>query len=138
MIILIPLFSSCEETDVISDTVEVDIISLGILEIEFEVPLEGLLKPGCVKRYRLDLAYNSDDLYRENFFHSFNVSDVQDTYTLRLAPGSYHFQAGIVCICETNSCSAAQFPGGQFGLRFTADMFEIKENETTHILPAFH
>ena len=138
LINLLFLISACEEKNNISDPVDTNIPASGLIEITFNVPLGGLLIDGCVKRFSLDLAYNSDDLYRENFFHSFNVSDEKETYTLRLPPGSYYYQAVIICICETTNCSALQYPGGQFGIRAAADKFEIVENKITSSSPSFH
>ena len=135
---ILPLFIACNgEEQIDTDPLDTEVIPMGEVEIEFRTP-HGPLKLGCVRRAELVIATNAENLFRGNYLYSFNVSDEQDYYILDLLPGSYYFQAGLICICETNSCSAASFPGGQYGLKYTADKFYITVDETTCIVPSFH
>jgi len=137
--LLIPLFISCEKEDKIVDNGPIDqvIEPMGKIEIQFKTP-HGNLRPGCVKRAELVLAVDAENLYKGNYMYSFNISDEQTFYSLDLPPGSYYFQAALICICETNTCSAGSYPGGQYGLKYTADKFYITEDETTKVVPSFH
>jgi len=139
LVLLIPFFIACEKNNgnTNPDPIDINQDLMGKIEIEFRTP-HGPLKLGCVRRAELVLAVNAENLYKGNYIYSFNVSDEQKIYTLDLAPGSYYFQAGLICICETNSCSAGSFPGGQYGMKFTADRFYITADETTKLVPAFH
>lgn len=139
LFLLIPFFYACDKENVDPDIEPEDVVLApkGTIEIEFKTP-HGPLRPGCVKRAELVLAVNAENLYKGNYLYSFNVSDEQKVYTLDLPPGSYYFQAGLICVCETNSCSAGSYPGGQYGLKYSADKFYITEDETTHVVPSFH
>ena len=139
LFLLIPFLYACEKENKNIDNEPEDEISapMGTIEIQFKTP-HGNLRPGCVKRAQLVLAVNAENLYKGNFMYSFNVSDEQTFYTLDLPPGSYYYQAGLICVCETNSCSAGTYPGGQYGLKYTADKFYITEDETTSLVPSFH
>ena len=108
----------------------------GRVEIKFLIPDEHL-GPGCVKRAELVLAVNADSLYREKYIISFNVSDQQEVYIIFLKPGSYHYQAVVTCMCETNFCSGGGYEGGQYGSKYTADRFYITKDETTFVIPQF-
>jgi len=136
---VLPFVLGCEKnTDIISiDQEQVDIIPMGTIEIEFKIP-DGPLKEGCLKRAELVIAVEADSLYQGKYIVSFNVSDEQTVYTVRLKPGSYHYMAGIICLCETNACSGGGFSGGQYGLKYTADKFYITANEVTHVTPIFY
>lgn len=108
----------------------------GRVEIKFIMPDE-YFGPGCIKKSELVLAVHADSLYQGKYIISFNVSDEQEIYSIFLEPGSYHYQAAVICICETNFCSAGGYAGGQYGLKYTADKFYITKNETTFIVPQF-
>ncbi len=138
MVLLIPIFFACEKNidNDDSDSNNISKSSLGKIKIDFITP-HGSMKLGCVRRLELVLAIDPENLYKGNYFHSFNVSDKQQVYTLALEPGSYYFQAGLICICETSSCSGSEFSGGQYGTKFTADRFYITADETTKVVPAF-
>ena len=139
LVFLIPLLIACEKNNgnETTDPIDTEQDPMGKIEIEFRTP-HGPLKIGCIRRAELVLAVNAENLYKGNFLYSFNVSDEQKIYSLDLTPGSYYFQAGLICICETNSCSAGSYPGGQYGMKFTADRFYITADETTKVVPAFH
>ena len=133
------LILACEKTivDVDNNTDFENNIPMGTIEFDFQLP-NGNLIDGCVIKVNLVIAIDADNLYRENYIKSFNVSDRQQIYSIKLPPGSYHFQAGVMCICETTGCSAGGYPGGQFGLKYTADEFYITADETTFVVPIFH
>ncbi|MFC2117656.1 hypothetical protein ACFLSY_03330 [Bacteroidota bacterium] len=136
--LILSLFIACDREEItVNDPIDNEAIPMGEVEIEFRTP-HGPLKLGCVRRAELAIATNAENLYKGNNLYSFNVSDEQDYYILDLPPGEYYYQAGIICICETNSCSAGSFPGGQYGMKYTADKFYITVDETTCIVPPFH
>ena len=138
LLFIIPFVFSCEKnTDGFdSGPAVINQTPMGTVEIEFKLP-QGLLKPACLKRAELVIAVQADSLYQGKYHVSFNVSDEQTVYTVRLKPGSYYFMAGIICLCETNACSGSGFAGGQYGLKYTADKFYITDNEVTHVAPIF-
>lgn len=139
IILIIPFFIACEKNNSndYTDPLDHKQKSMGKIEIDFQTP-HGPMRLGCIKRQLLVLADNIGNLSDANYIYSFNVSDEQEIYSLDLAPGSYYFLAGLICICETNSCSANSFEGGQYGKKYTHDIFYITADETTKVVPAFH
>jgi len=139
LLILASIVLSCEKTNVNIDNISENSVNepKGTIEIEFQLPNSDL-PHGCIIRVNLVIAIDAGSLYKEEYLKSFNVSDSQLKYTIKLPPGSYHYQAGVMCICETNSCSGEGYSGGQFGLKYTADMFYITKDETTFIVPSFN
>ena len=139
LLIMVSFVFACEKN---TENINTDIdannqITMGTVEVEFKIP-DGSLKEGCIKRAELVLAVEADSLYQGKYLVSFNVSDEQTVYTVRLKPGSYHYMAGIICLCETNACSGSGFAGGQYGLKYTADKFYITADEVTHVAPIFY
>lgn len=108
----------------------------GTLEVEFRVPT-GWLPPNRVFRADLSLAVNAERLYQGNFLHVANVYNSKLIYTFKLEPGNYYFKAGIICVAQGDSCSAAGFPGGQNGMKWAIGTATIYENETAHVVPQF-
>ena len=109
---------------------------VGTLEVEFRVP-GSFLPPSRVLRADLSIAKSAEDLYKGHFFQVANVYNSKLIYQFDLAPGSYYYQAGIVCIAEGDSCSAAGFPGGKFGMKWAIGTAVVKENETIRVVPQF-
>jgi len=109
---------------------------VGTLEVEFRVP-GSFLPPSRVLRADLSIAKNAEDLYRGHYLQVANVYNSKLIYQFDLAPGSYYYQAGIVCIAEGDSCSAAGFPGGKFGMKWAVGTATVKENGTTRVIPQF-
>jgi len=108
----------------------------GILEIEFRVP-GSFLPPSRVLRADLSVAKNVENLYKGLFYHVENVYNSKLNYQITLAPGNYYYQAGIVCVAQGDSCSAAGFPGGQFGMKWAVGTANVRANETTKVVPQF-
>jgi len=142
--LLIPLFAglfflgSCDSTSVPSDDSDNDSTAtqqIGYLEIEFRVP-STILPPYRVLRADLSIAKDAGSLYKGDFLQMANVYNSQSTYTFNLAPGTYYYQAGIVCLASNDSCTAANFPG-HYGLKWAIGTAQVKLKETTHIVPQF-
>jgi len=108
----------------------------GTLEIEFRVP-GSFLPPNRVLRADLSLAENAELLYKGDYFHVENVYNSKLMHQFKLEPGYYYYQAGIVCIAMGDSCSAAGFPGGQFGMKWAIGAVNIEANKLVHIVPQF-
>jgi len=108
----------------------------GTLEVEFRIP-GSFLPPNRVLRADLSLAISAEELYKGNFCYVANVYNTTLVYNIRLEPGSYYYQAGIICIAKGDSCSAASFPGGQFGMKWAIGRADIRVNEPTHVVPQF-
>ncbi|MFA6128145.1 MAG: hypothetical protein WC699_12660 [Bacteroidales bacterium] len=108
----------------------------GTLEIEFRVP-GSFLPPSRVLRADLSVAKDAESLYRGHFLQMANVYNSKLVYQFDLAPGVYYYQAGIICIAEGDSCSAASFPGGKFGMKWAIGTTEVKQDKTTHVVPQF-
>ena len=109
---------------------------VGTLEVEFRVP-GSFLPPSRVLRADLSLAKDAESLYRGHFLQTTNVYNSKLMYTFDLAPGVYYYQAGIICVAEGDSCSAASFPGGKFGMKWAIGTAEVKQDKTTHVVPQF-
>ncbi len=108
----------------------------GTLEIEFRVP-GSYLPPSRVLRADLSIAKDAQSLYKGQYLQMANVYNSQLTYQFDLAPGVYYYQAGIICVAEGDSCSAASFPGGKFGMKWAIGTAEVKESKITHVVPQF-
>jgi len=108
----------------------------GTLEIEFRVPLT-YLPDGRVLRADLSIAKNAEELYKGQFIQTSNVYNSKLKYDFELKPGTYYYQAGIICIAGNDSCSAANFPGGKFGMKWALGTAVVKENITTFVIPQF-
>lgn len=109
---------------------------VGTLEIEFRVP-GSFLPPSRVLRADLSLAKDAESLYKGHFLHTANVYNSKLIYQFDLPPGQYYYQAGIICIAEGDSCSAASFPGGKFGMKWAIGTADVKEDKTTRVIPQF-
>lgn len=130
--------ASCEPTpvdpvDPIDETLPKIV---GLLEIEFRVP-GSFLPPTRVLRADLSLAKDAESLYKGHFLHTANVYNSKLVYQFNLAPGQYYYQAGIICVAEGDSCSAAGFPGGKFGMKWAIGTAEVKQDKTTRVIPQF-
>lgn len=108
----------------------------GTLEVEFRIP-GSWLPPNRVLRADLSIARDAEHLYKGHFLHVENVYNSKLKYQVDLPPGNYYYQAGIICIAEGDSCSAAGFPGGQFGMKWAIGTALIQLNETTTVVPQF-
>jgi hypothetical protein len=108
----------------------------GTLEIEFRVP-GSFLPPSRILRADLSVAKDAASLYKGRFLQMANVYNSKLVYTFDLPPGVYYYQAGIICIAEGDSCSAANFPGGKFGMKWAIGTAEVKQDKTTHVVPQF-
>lgn len=109
---------------------------VGTLEIEFRVP-GSFLPPTRVLRADLSIAKDAESLYKGKFLQTANVYNSKLVYQFDLAPGMYYYQAGIICVAEGDSCSAAGFPGGKFGMKWAIGSAEVKQDKTTRIVPQF-
>jgi hypothetical protein len=132
------LFASCEKPPI--DPVDpgeptAPKIS-GTLEIEFRVP-GSFLPPTRVLRADLSIAKDAESLYKGRYLQMANVYNGKLVYKFALAPGTYYYQAGIICIAEGDSCSAASFPGGKFGMKWAVGTAEVKQDKITHVVPQF-
>jgi hypothetical protein len=108
----------------------------GTLEIEFRVP-GSFLPPSRVLRADLSIAKDAESLYKGRFLQTANVYNSKLMYQFDLAPGLYYYQAGIICIAEGDSCSAASFPGGKFGMKWAIGTAQVSQDKTTRIVPQF-
>jgi hypothetical protein len=130
---------SCEPSTPV-DPVDPDIIIKpkisGTLEVEFRVP-GSFLGPSRVLRADLSIAKDATSLYMGRFLQMANVYNSKLVYQFDLAPGVYYYQAGIICVAEGDSCSAASFPGGKFGMKWAIGTAEIKQDKTTRVIPQF-
>jgi hypothetical protein len=132
------LLISCEPKPI--DPVDPDIIIKpkisGTMEVEFRVP-GSFLGPNRVLRADLSIAKDATSLYMGRFLQMANVYNSKLVYQFDLAPGVYYYQAGIICVAEGDSCSAASFPGGKFGMKWAIGTAEIKQDKTTRVIPQF-
>jgi len=133
------LLASCDKTPIIpvdpnggNTTPKI----VGTLEIEFRVP-GSFLPPSRVLRADLSIAKDAESLYKGRFLQMANVYNSKLIYQFDLAPGVYYYQAGIICVAEGDSCSAASFPGGKFGMKWAIGTAEVKQDKTTHVIPQF-
>ncbi|MFO7616255.1 MAG: hypothetical protein R6V75_03315 [Bacteroidales bacterium] len=98
--------------------------------ITFDFPLPQLNIPDkSLHRVDLSLARTVDSLYRKEFCNEANVSDYVAKYTFTLKPGRYHYQAGITCTCQGDSCLYAGFPGGQLSVWWTSGWVDIEKGK---------
>ena len=88
-------------------------------------------------RTDLHVARNAYEMYRGSFIQSANLTNSQNIYTFYLSPGTYYLVAGIACICEGDSCSAAGFPGNKWGQKFASYTFTIEKDQTTKVVIQF-
>ncbi|MDD5509107.1 MAG: hypothetical protein PHD25_12415 [Bacteroidales bacterium] len=102
--------------------------NIGTVEFDFPVPARNAPTSG-VHRIDLSLATTAYDLYRGDFLISANVSDRERTYTFRLTPGDYYYQAGITCSCLGDTCLWDGFPGGRFGTKWDMDRITVVKGE---------
>ncbi len=108
----------------------------GTLEIEFRVP-GSFLGPSRVLRADLSIAKDAESLYKGHFLETANVYNSKLVYQFDLSPGVYYYQAGIICVAEGDSCSAAGFPGGRLGMKWAIGTAEVKEDKIIHVVPQF-
>lgn len=108
----------------------------GTLEVEFRMP-GSWLPANRVVRADLSVAVSAEELYKGNFCYVANVYNSTLVYNIRLEPGSYYYQAGIICLAQGDSCSAAGFPGGQNGMKWAIGKATVKANEPVHVVPQF-
>jgi hypothetical protein len=132
------LLISCETTpiDPVDPTDNTKPKISGTLEIEFRVP-GSFLPPSRVLRADLSLAKDAESLYKGHFLQTANVYNSKLVYQFDLPPGQYYYQAGIICIALGDSCSAASFPGGKFGMKWAIGTAEVKQDKTTKVIPQF-
>ena len=108
----------------------------GTLEVEFRIP-GSWLPPNRVFRADLSLAFDAESLYQGNFMNVANVYNSKLIYQFKLEPGFYYYKAGIICVAQGDSCSAAGFPGGQNGMKWAIGTAAVYENEIAHVVPQF-
>lgn len=108
----------------------------GTLEVEFRIP-GSYLPPNRILRADLSIAASAEDLFKGNFVYVANVYNSTLVYKIQLTPGNYYFQAGIVCVAEGDSCSAAGYPGGHMGTKWAIGKAYIQNNESIHVVPQF-
>jgi hypothetical protein len=100
----------------------------GTVEFDFQIPARTAPASG-IKRIDLSLAKTAYNLYRGDFLISANVSDHERTYSFKLEPGDYYYQAGITCSCLGDTCLWDGFPGGRFGTKWAMDRITIVKGE---------
>jgi len=122
------LFTACDPDDPVDPGGTTADPTQGTVEFDFPMP-ERNAPPGGVHRIDLSLASNAYNLYRGDFLISANVSDRERSYTFRLEPGDYYFQAGITCSCLGDTCLWDGFPGGRFGTKWASDRLTIIKGE---------
>jgi hypothetical protein len=129
---------SCDKTPIIpGGGTDIPVAKIvGTLEIEFRVP-GSFLGPSRVLRADLSIAKDAESLYKGHFLEMANVYNSKLMYQFDLAPGVYYYQAGIICVAEGDSCSAASFPGGKFGMKWAIGTVEVKQDATVHVIPQF-
>lgn len=132
------LLVSCDKTpvDPTDPTDNTNSRIVGTLEIEFRVP-GSFLGPSRVLRADLSIAKDAESLYKGHFLQTANVYNSKLIYQFEVSPGVYYYQAGIICIAGGDSCSAASFPGGKFGMKWAIGTAEVKQDKTIHIVPQF-
>jgi hypothetical protein len=112
------------------DTVPTE-IKTGHAEISFPLPPTEIPQKG-IHRIDLSLALSIDSLNRENFYRIVNVSDFQSQYSFVLNPGQYFYRAGITCSCGGDTCLWNNFPGGQYGIKWTIGWFTVEKGKTVN------
>ena len=108
----------------------------GTLEIEFRMP-SSWMPSNRVVRADLSIATSAENLYKGHFYEVANVYNSKLVYTFNIPPGVYYYQAGIVCLAQHDSCSAASFPGGQYGMKWAIGVATIVQDKTVHVVPQF-
>ena len=109
---------------------------VGTMEVEFRVP-GSFLGPNRVLRADLSIAKDAESLYKGHFLETANVYNSKLIYQFDLSPGVYYYQAGIICVAEGDSCTAAGFPAGRFGMKWAIGTVEVKQDATIHVIPQF-
>lgn len=130
------LFSGCDQPTIPDDPDDGTVKVVGTLEVEFRVP-STYLPANRVVRADLSIAKSAEDLYKGHFYQVANVYNSKLVYTFDLPPGNYYYQAGIVCLASGDSCSAAGFPGGKFGMKWAIGTATVVADETVHVTPQF-
>jgi len=137
-ILLVSLLAACDPVDNDNGLDQVVIpANHGSLEFRFIKP-EYKIPKESVHRISLSFAYSVDSLYRGQYFRKVNVSDYQETYTLFFEPDEYYYNAVITCSCGGDTCLNGGFPGGQFGMKYNFNKFEIENQKNTIIETHFH
>lgn len=137
LILMITSVLSCdkilpgEEEPVITDTKPV-----GILDMAFIYQIQGIPSQR-LKKVDLCLAYTADDLYNGVFFTQANVSDAVVHYRFELPSGDYFYYATVICLCETDSCKYAGFPG-QNGLIAAGGKVTVVDGTISRFSTNFH
>jgi len=126
----------CDPTVIPDDPDEGTKKIVGTLEVEFRVPA-SYLPANRVVRADLSIAKTAEELYKGHFYQVANVYNSKLVYTFDLPPGNYYYQAGIVCLASGDSCSAAGFPGGKYGMKWAIGTATVVEDETVHVTPQF-
>ena len=88
-------------------------------------------------RADLSIAKDAESLYKGHFLQTANVYNSKLMYDFDLSPGTYYYQAGIICVAQGDSCSAASFPGGMFGMKWAIGTAQVTKDNTTHVVPQF-
>ena len=132
------LFAGCEPVDPGPGTGPGtgEVKETGTLEVEFRVP-SSFLPPNRVLRADLSLAVDAEHLYQGNLSHVANVYNSKLIYQFKLEPGNYYYKAGIICVAEGDSCSAAGFPGGKYGMKWAIGTATVYANQTVLVVPQF-
>ena len=130
------LIGGCDPTVIPDDPDDGTVKIVGTLEVEFRVP-STYLPANRVVRADLSIAKTAEDLYKGHFYQVANVYNSKLVYTFDLPPGNYYYQAGIVCLASGDSCSAAGFPGGKYGMKWAIGTANVVADETVHVTPQF-
>jgi len=133
---LIMVAGCTEPVDPGDDPIDVVTPVTGTLEIEFRVP-GSWLPPSRVVRADLSIATSAENLYKGHFYQVANVYNSKLVYQFDIPPGNYYYQAGIVCLAEGDSCSAANYPGGRYGMKWAIGTATVLEDQTIHVVPQF-
>ncbi len=139
LFLLLAVLVACDPEDGTGGTgtgPDIEAKEYGTLEVEFRVP-GSFLPPNRVLRADLSLAKTAELLYQGQFCYVANVYNSTLYYKIKLEPGFYYYQAGIVCVAEGDSCSAAGFPGGKYGMKWAIGKAQVKPNESIHVVPQF-
>ncbi len=130
------LIGGCDDPVIPDDPEEGTKKIIGTLEVEFRVP-STYLPANRVVRADLSLAKTAEDLYKGHFYQVANVYNSKLVYTFDLPPGTYYYQAGIVCLASGDSCTAAGFPGGKYGMKWAIGTAAVAADKTVHVTPQF-
>lgn len=102
--------------------------NFGTVTFDFAIPKLNI-PDKSLHRVDLSLAKTIDSLYRKEFCNAANISDYVSKYTFILRPGRYHYQAGITCTCQGDSCLYAGFPGGQLSIWWTSGWIDVEKGK---------